>query len=59
MGKVLHFIAKEFREILPAMIYFLIAFHVITLTHGLMLEEYGIEPASSSAVMPSPLARVM
>ena len=47
MGKVFHFIAKEFREILPAMIYFLIAFHVITLTHGLMLLEYGIEPASS------------
>lgn len=49
MGKVLHFIAKEFREILPAMIYFLIAFHVITLTHALMLEQYGIKPASSVA----------
>ena len=47
MGKVFHFIAKEFREILPAMIYFLIAFHLITLTHGLMLEEYGIPVVSA------------
>mgnify|MGYP001816974476 FL=1 len=49
MGKVFRFIAKEFREILPAMIYFLVAFHVITLTRALILEQYGITPASSVA----------
>jgi hypothetical protein len=49
MGKVFHFIVKEIREILPAMIYFLIAFHFIMLIQALILEQYGIEPASSVA----------
>ena len=49
MKKVFGFIAKEFWEILPAMIYFLIAFHIVALTHGLSLERYGIEPRLSVA----------
>ena len=49
MNKVFGFIAKEFREILPAMIYFMIAFHVLAITQALLLQRYGIEPAASVA----------
>ena len=49
MNKVFGFIAKEFREILPALIYFMIAFHVLAITQALLLQRYGIEPAASVA----------
>jgi len=49
MNKVFGFIAREFREILPAMIYFMIAFHIVALSHALSLERYGIEAKTSVA----------
>ena len=42
MNKTLVFIKKEFMEILPAFIFFLIMFHVLVVTRALTLKAYGI-----------------
>jgi hypothetical protein len=41
-------IAREFREVLPPAIFFLVGFHMLSLTRSLMLREYGIHPAAAA-----------
>jgi hypothetical protein len=41
-------IAREFLEVLPPAIFFLIGFHLLSLTRSLMLREYGIHPAAAA-----------
>ncbi len=49
MSKFGHWIAREFREILPAAIFFFVAFHFVALSRQLMLEQYNITLATSTA----------
>jgi hypothetical protein len=46
MRKILKIIKRELLEVVPPMIFFLVAFNVITFTRKLMLEQYGIEVSS-------------
>jgi hypothetical protein len=48
MEKFGRWIAHEFREVLPPAIFFLLGFHMLTLTRSLMLREYGIHPATAA-----------
>lgn len=50
MSKILKFLKKEFLEILPATIFFFIAFHLVALTEALILREYGV-PVSTTALV--------
>jgi len=43
MQKILNAVKHEFLEILPATLFFFLAFNVIVITKKLMLEEYGIK----------------
>ncbi len=43
MQTILRAIKHELREVVPPMIFFFVAFNVITYTKKLMLEQYGIE----------------
>ena len=42
MGKIGAIAAKEIREALPAMLFFLFLFHLITLTKAVALDDYSI-----------------
>ena len=42
MKSILIRIKKEFLEILPTFIFFLVMFHVLFVTRALTLKEYGI-----------------
>ena len=48
MKKLGTWLAREFREVLPPAIFFLIGFHLLSLTRSLMLREYGIHPAAAA-----------
>ena len=48
MNKALGIVANEIREALPAMLFFLIAFHMIAVTKTVILEDYEISGASAS-----------
>jgi hypothetical protein len=48
MSKFFRFIGREVREILPATIFFLILFHLVSMTKSLILSEHSI-PLSHSA----------
>ena len=50
MAKILDFLKKEFLEVLPAVIFFFIAFHLLSLTESLILSEHGV-PASTMALV--------
>jgi hypothetical protein len=41
-------IAREFREVLPVAIFFLIGFHILVLTRSLMLREYGLHVTAAA-----------
>jgi len=41
-------IAREFLEVLPPAIFFLIGFHLLSLTRSLMLREYGVHAAAAA-----------
>jgi hypothetical protein len=41
-------VAREFREVLPPAIFFLLGFHMLTLTRSLMLREYGVHAATAA-----------
>ena len=41
-------VAREFLEVLPPAIFFVIAFHMLSLTQSLMLREYGIRAATAA-----------
>ena len=47
MSKILLFFKKEFRELIPTTIFFLITFHIITFNRVLILEQYGIKLSAS------------
>ncbi len=42
MDKIFKFIVNEFREILPTAVFFLITFHMLTLTKTVVLEDQGL-----------------
>lgn len=44
MAKVFKTVVHEIRELLPAFIFFALAFNVIVITDALTTEEYGIRP---------------
>jgi hypothetical protein len=48
MSKAMTAVKHELRELLPAMIFFLIAFHMLSLTKALLLDNYDITPTSST-----------
>ena len=50
MSALIHWLKKELIEILPAVLYFLVAFSLINLTENLMLRDSGIRSASFSRV---------
>jgi hypothetical protein len=41
-------VVREFREVLPPAIFFLIGFHMLALTRSLMLREYGVHAAAAA-----------
>jgi hypothetical protein len=43
MSKILSFLKKEIRELVPTTIFFFITFHIIAFSRALMLEQYGIK----------------
>ena len=45
MQKIFNIVVHEIREIIPATIFFFIAFHIVAITKTLILEEYGITSA--------------
>jgi hypothetical protein len=47
--KLAVWIAHEFRELLPTVIFFIIAFHLLSLTRSLMLREYGVHAAAAAS----------
>jgi hypothetical protein len=46
MSKVWAKVKHEFREVLPPMIFFLVAFHIVLMERALMAREYGLHPLS-------------
>lgn len=48
MKPVLKFISREFKEILPAMVFFLVLFNLIAWTKQLMLAEHSVTIASTA-----------
>jgi hypothetical protein len=48
MGKAMAWLWKELREMTPAMIFFLIAFHMLSLTKALLLDNYHITATGSA-----------
>ena len=51
MHKIFGTIKKDFLEILPAFIFFLFMFHIVVVTRGLALKEYGITPHASAVAV--------
>lgn len=47
MNKALRFLKKEFFEMLPPTIFFLLVFHLVLLVRMLLVDQYGIPVASS------------
>ena len=41
-------LVREFREVIPPAIFFLVGFHMLALTRSLMLREYGIHAATAA-----------
>jgi hypothetical protein len=48
LSKALAVVANEIREALPAMLFFLIAFHMIAITKTVILDDYKISGASAT-----------
>ena len=48
MKKLGTWLVREFREVLPPAIFFLIGFHLLSLTRSLMLREYGLHAAAAA-----------
>lgn len=42
MSKVMAIVAREMREAVPALLFFLVVFHMILITKNVMLEDYNI-----------------
>jgi len=48
MRRIVVAIGREFREILPAMLFFLVAFHMIALTKTALLRDYQVDVSTSA-----------
>ena len=48
MNKIVAYIKKELKEVLPASIFFLIMFHILVVTRALTLKAYGITAHSTA-----------
>lgn len=48
MGKLTAALGREVRELLPAMIFFLIAFHMLSLTKAVLLADYRVTAESTT-----------
>jgi hypothetical protein len=48
MSKVLSVVIEEFKEAIPATLFFLVVFHIVAWTRMLMLDSYGITLGHSS-----------
>lgn len=48
MSKILSFLKREIRELIPTTIFFFITFHIIALNRALILEQYGIKLSAFS-----------
>jgi hypothetical protein len=48
VNKLGAWVAREFREVLPPAIFFLVGFHLLSLTRSLMLREYGVYAATAA-----------
>ena len=61
MVKLWHTLKREFLEVLPPTIFFLITFHIVLLDRALMLREYGLQLSSmaAAAVMALLVAKVV
>jgi len=55
MSNVMTAVKRELRELVPAMLFFLIAFHMLSLTKALLLDNYHITPTSSTIATVSAL----
>lgn len=51
MKKLLIFIKKEFLEVLPPTIYFLVVFHFVAFMRSLLVAQYGITLTSSTSAI--------
>jgi hypothetical protein len=51
MSAPINWLKKELIDVLPAVLYFLLAFSLVNFTEGLMLKDSGIKPASFSRVL--------
>lgn len=51
MSALIQWLKKELIEVLPAVVYFLVAFSLINLTENLMLRDSGIRSASFSRIL--------
>ena len=51
MSALINWLKKELIDVLPAVLYFLVAFSLINFTEGLMLKDSGIKSASFSRVL--------
>lgn len=50
MTKVIKFLKKEFLELLPALIFFFVAFHLIGITESLMLRQYNVSVSTTALI---------
>lgn len=48
MSKVLSVVEREIREALPALVFFLVVFHMIAITNAAILREHGILGATAA-----------
>ena len=60
MSKVMAIVAREIREAVPALLFFLVVFHMILITKNVLLKEYHITTTGAAtswiAVLSPPLA---
>lgn len=49
MGKVTKVIGREVKEVLPATVFFLILFHLVAFNRGVVLAEYHLSVATTTA----------
>jgi hypothetical protein len=55
MSKVMAIVAREIREAVPALLFFLVVFHMILITKDVILEDYNITTTSAAIATVSAL----
>jgi len=48
MSKLTAAVGREIRELVPAMLFFLVAFHMLSITKAVLLTDYAITPESTT-----------